>query len=66
MAELRLWEILIYKLDYCANLENALNMICFSNIDGLDLFSNLRILKEVFEGEKNTQLDALNYLKNKI
>ena len=48
---------------YCVNLENALKHDTLSDIDGLDLFSKLRILKELFQSEKNTPLDVLNYLK---
>ena len=37
---------------YCVNLENALKHDTLSDIDGLNLFAELRILKEVFQSEK--------------
>ena len=49
--------------DYCVNLENTLKQDILFDIDGLDLFLELIILKEVFQSEKNTPLDVLNYLK---
>ena len=47
---------------YCVNLENTLKHDMLSDIDGSDLFSELRILKEIFQSEKNTPLDVVNYL----
>ena len=38
-------------------------MICVSDIDGLDLFSKLKVLKEVLQIKINTSLDILNYIK---
>ena len=37
---------------YCINLENTLKHDSLSDIDGLDLFVELRILKETFQSEK--------------
>ena len=34
----------------------------FSNIDGLDLFSESNVLKEVLYIERNTLLDILNFI----
>ena len=35
----------------------------FSDIDGLDLFSELKVLKEILQTEENTPIDVLNYIK---
>ncbi|KAH9755296.1 Ac-like transposase [Citrus sinensis] len=48
---------------YCINLENILKYDMFSDIDGLDLFSKLKVLKEVLHMERNSPLDILNYIK---
>ena len=48
---------------YCVNLENALKHDTLSDINGLNLFAELRILKEFFQSEKNMPLDVVNYLK---
>ncbi|KAH9715582.1 Ac-like transposase [Citrus sinensis] len=48
---------------YCINLENILKYDMFSDIDGLDLFSELKVLKEVLHMERNSPLDILNYIK---
>ena len=45
------------------NLENALKHGMFSDADGLDLFSELKVLKEIFQGENNSPIEVLNYLK---
>ena len=37
---------------YCVNLENALKHDTLFDIDGLNLFAELRILKEIFQSEK--------------
>ena len=51
--------------DKCLYLENALTYKNFIDIDGLDLFSELKILKEFIQTEekKNTPVDILNYIK---
>jgi len=51
--------------DKCLYLENALTYKNSIDIDGLDLFSELKILREVIQTEekKNTPVDILNYIK---
>ena len=49
--------------------KNYLNLECFlthetySDIDGLDLFSKLKVLKEVFQINENYPINVLNYTK---
>ena len=49
--------------------KNYLNLECFlthetySDIDGLDLFSKLKVLKEVFQINENCPINVLNYTK---
>ena len=49
----------------CLCLESALTYKNSINIDGLDLFSELKVLREVIQTEenKNTLLNILNYIK---
>ena len=47
----------------CLNLECSLKHDSFSDIDGLDLFSELKVLKEILQTEENTPIDVLNYIK---
>ncbi|KAH9733977.1 TTF-type domain-containing protein [Citrus sinensis] len=47
----------------CMHLEKSLKHDMFSNIDGLYLFSELKVLKEVLQFKINTPLDILNYIK---
>ena len=47
----------------CINLEKILSFENHSDIDGLDLFSELRLLKEVLTNEINTPLKILNFIK---
>ena len=51
--------------DKCLCLESALTYKNSIDIDGLDLFSELKILREVIQTEenKNTPVDILNYIK---
>jgi hypothetical protein len=49
---------------YCINLEKILSFEDHSNIDGLDLFSELKLLKEILTNEINTPLKILKYVKN--
>ena len=46
-------------------LESALTYKNFIDIDGLDLFSELKVLREVIQTEenKNILVDILNYIK---
>ena len=48
---------------YCINLEKILSFEDHSNIDGLDLFSKLKLLKKVLTNEINTPLKILNNIK---
>ena len=45
------------------NLEYFLTHETYSNIDGLDLFSELKILKEVLQINENSPINVLNYIK---
>ena len=47
----------------CLNLENSLKHNNTSDIDGLDLFFELRILREFMHENNSTPLDILNYIK---
>ena len=44
---------------YCINLEKFLRFNEYSDIDGLDLFSELKVLKE----EISTPIEVLSYIK---
>nr|KYP43290.1 hypothetical protein KK1_035246 [Cajanus cajan] len=55
------WEDELKK--YCINLEKILSFEDHSDIDSLDLFSELKLLKEILTNEINTQLKILNYIK---
>nr|KYP33677.1 hypothetical protein KK1_045452 [Cajanus cajan] len=48
---------------YCINFEKILSFKYHSDIDGLDLFSELKVLKEILTNEINTLLKILNYIK---
>ena len=48
---------------YCINLGKILSFEDYSDIDGLDLFSKLKLLKQVLTNEINTPLKILNYIK---
>jgi hypothetical protein len=43
----------------CLNLEGFLK----HDLDGLDLFSELKVLKEILQIEESAPIDILNYLK---
>ncbi|KAH9734637.1 TTF-type domain-containing protein [Citrus sinensis] len=47
----------------CMHLEKSLKHDMFSDIDGLDFFSELKFLKEVLQIKINTPLDIFNYIK---
>ena len=47
----------------CLNLEYFLTHETYSNIDGLDLFSELKVLKEVLQINENSLIYVLNYIK---
>ena len=47
----------------CFNLECFLTHETYSDIDCLDLFSELKVLKEVLQINKNSLINVLNYIK---
>ena len=47
----------------CLNLEYFLTHETYSNIDGLDLFLELKVLKEVLQINENSLINVLNYIK---
>ena len=47
----------------CLNLECFLTHETYSNIDSLDLFSKLKVLKEVLQINENSPINLLNYIK---
>ena len=51
---------------YCLNLECSLKHNTHSDIDGLDLFSELKVLREIIKVEDNTLIEILNQIKNLI
>ena len=48
---------------YCLNFESFLKHNVYYDIDGLDLLSELIVLKEVVQIDENTPINVLNYLK---
>ena len=48
---------------YCLNLEQVLKFGDLSDIDGLDLFSKLRVLREALHIKENKPIETLNYIK---
>ena len=48
---------------YCLNFECFLKHDSYSNIDGLDLFFELKVLKEVLQIDENTPINVLNYIR---
>ena len=47
----------------CLNLECFLTHETYSDIDGLDLFSKLKVLKKVLQINENSPINVLNYIK---
>ena len=47
----------------CLNLECFLTHETYSDIDGLDLFSKLKVLKEILQINENSSIKVLNYIK---
>ena len=47
----------------CLNLECFLTHETYSDIDGLDLFSELKVLKEILQINENSSINVLNYKK---
>ena len=51
------------KKKICLNLESFLTHETYSDIDGLDLFLELKVLKEVLQISENSPINVLNYIK---
>ena len=49
---------------YCFKLKSFLKLDVYYCIDGLDLFSELKVLKEILQIKEYTPIDILNYIKN--
>ena len=47
----------------CLNLESFLTHETYSDIDGLDLYSELKVLKEFLQINDNSPINVLNYIK---
>ena len=47
----------------CLNLECFLTHETYSDIDSLDLFLKLKVLKEVLQINENSPINLLNYIK---
>ncbi|XP_075634220.1 uncharacterized protein LOC142606769 [Castanea sativa] len=47
----------------CLNLECSLTHETYSDIDGLDLYSELKILREFLQTNENSPINVLNYIK---
>ena len=54
--------IIVWK-KYCLNLESFLKHNIYYDIDGLNLFLELKFLKEVMQIDENIPINVLNYLK---
>ena len=48
---------------YCLNLESFPKHDVYYDINGLDLFSELIVLKEVIQIDENIPINVINYLK---
>jgi hypothetical protein len=48
---------------YCVNLEGFLKHDNFSDLDGIDLFSELKVLQKILPKEKKIAIDILNFIK---
>ena len=51
---------------YCLKLESSLKHEVYYDINGLDLFSELKVLKEILQIKDYTPIDILNYIKRLI
>ena len=49
---------------YYLKLESFLKHNLYYDINGLDLFSELKVLKEILQIKENTPISILNYIKN--
>ncbi|XP_062099617.1 uncharacterized protein LOC133805448 [Humulus lupulus] len=50
--------------DHSLNLEDVLKYNGLSDIDGLDLFSELKVLRKIFPNENSNSIEILDYIKN--
>ena len=48
---------------YCLNLETYLTFKEYSDVNVLDLFSELKVLKATLDIKTNTPIEILNYIK---
>jgi hypothetical protein len=48
------------------NLENVLKYNGISDIDGCDLFSELKVLREIFPNKSGSSIEILDYIKKLI
>ena len=48
---------------YCLNLESFLKHDIYYDIDDLNLFSELKVLKEILQIKEYNPIDILNYIK---
>ena len=51
---------------YCLKLESFLKYHVYYDIDDLDLFLELKVLKEILQIKDYTPIDILNYIKRLI
>ncbi|XP_060969474.1 uncharacterized protein LOC133036761 [Cannabis sativa] len=49
--------------DHSLNVEDVLKFNGLSDIDGLDLFSELKVLKKIFPNENSNSIEILDYIK---
>ena len=55
--------MVVWKKKNCLNLECFLTHETYFNIDGLHLFLELKVLKEVLQINENSPINVLNYIK---
>ncbi|KAL5543693.1 hypothetical protein UlMin_007477 [Ulmus minor] len=48
---------------YCLNLKEFLKYDEISDVNGLDLFSELKVLREIFQKENNSPIEQLHFIK---
>ena len=62
LKKLKLLDCTLLK-EKCLNLEKSLKHDNLLGVDGLNLFSELNILKEIIGLENDKPIDILNYIK---
>jgi hypothetical protein len=55
--------MIVYKKKKCINLEGFLKHDIYYDIDGLDLFSKLKVLIEILQIKESAPIDTLNNIK---